>query len=617
MISSRLKAHTKRMTFPWNRGSLGCGLALGWLVVLTVYLNAASAQDAEVQDQAVAYNVEFRGVENSGLVERLRQYSKSVELRGRKPPSMALLRRRLENDIPRLVNVLKSEGFFDARVEFSLDESSQPITAVFQVEAGPVYVLGEVSVEWVESASPEIETPKPVEMGLAPGEPFNADAASRGGNVIERRLHDRGYPLARVDDQTIYADHAARRAELIYRVDAGPRAVFGETRIEGLTTVHEKYVRNRLRWREGELYDARKIDETQTVLIKTGLFALAQIQPATQTAPDGALPVTLTLNERKPRTVSAGAFYQTDDGPGGKLGWEHRNLFGGGEDLSTEVLASFIEYSGHVTYRQPDFLDVDQFLVLDARVADDHPDAYESKNISLSAMLERVLNDEMKLRGGVKYRLADITQRHETDTFGLLSFPVEFEWDASDDLLDPTRGGRLNVSTEPFYGTLGSNLLFFKNYLKYGHYFELASRPELIAAARIGLGSIVGAPSDSLPADERFYAGGGGSIRGYPYQTVSPLIGNDPIGGRSIIELSFELRWRLSQSIGLVFFVDGGDAFESSVPDFSDNLLWGTGVGFRYFTPIGPVRLDVGVPLNRRPGIDDPFQIYVSIGQSF
>jgi translocation and assembly module TamA len=126
-----------------------------------------------------------------------------------------------------------------------------------------------------------------------------------------------------------------------------------------------------------------------------------------------------------------------------------------------------------------------------------------------------------------------------------------------------------------------------------------------------------GAERDEIPADIRFYAGGGGSIRGYAYQSVGPTQNNEPIGGRSLITMSAELRIKITEKMGLVAFVDGGSAFESAFQDFEETLQWGGGLGFRYFTAIGPLRLDVGIPINRRAGIDDSFQIYVSIGQAF
>jgi translocation and assembly module TamA len=164
---------------------------------------------------------------------------------------------------------------------------------------------------------------------------------------------------------------------------------------------------------------------------------------------------------------------------------------------------------------------------------------------------------------------------------------------------------------------LGSDVSFFKGYGSYSHYLTLLKHPFLVFAGRAALGSMSGVDTNSIPADIRFYAGGGGSIRGYAFQSVSPLLDGDPVGGRSLLEFSAEFRLRITQTLGLVAFLDGGSAFDSVYPDFDTSLRWGTGGGVRYFTPIGPLRVDVGVPLDRREGLDDAFQVYISLGQAF
>jgi len=191
------------------------------------------------------------------------------------------------------------------------------------------------------------------------------------------------------------------------------------------------------------------------------------------------------------------------------------------------------------------------------------------------------------------------------------------EYNGSNDPLDPTRGSRLGLKVEPYWDPFKGNPGFAKGYGRYRHYLELLKEPSLVLAGGIGAGSILGGHSSAIPADERFYAGGGGSIRGYAYQSVGPIKDGTVVGGNYLIELSFELRLKISERIGVVGFLDGGNAFASPEPDFSQGLLWGTGVGLRYYSPVGPFRLDIGFPLDRRPGLDDRFQVYVSLGQAF
>jgi translocation and assembly module TamA len=175
----------------------------------------------------------------------------------------------------------------------------------------------------------------------------------------------------------------------------------------------------------------------------------------------------------------------------------------------------------------------------------------------------------------------------------------------------------LALKLSPSYVASGESDDFAKGYGRYRHYIHLSQTPPLVLATGVTLGSIVGAETEEIPADERFYAGGGGSVRGYAYQSVGPLIGDVPTGGSSLIELTMEFRLKITERLGVVGFLDGGNVFTTKYPDIGEKLFWGAGGGFRYYTRIGPLRLDVGFPLDRRPDVDDRFQIYVSLGQAF
>ncbi|MDY7036981.1 MAG: BamA/TamA family outer membrane protein, partial [Thermodesulfobacteriota bacterium] len=195
--------------------------------------------------------------------------------------------------------------------------------------------------------------------------------------------------------------------------------------------------------------------------------------------------------------------------------------------------------------------------------------------------------------------------------------PVHLRWDTSDHLLDPSRGGRMALHVAPFYDFREEDLFFHKGSVRLSRYMAVSEAPPVVLALGATVGLMSGAERDEIPADIRFYAGGGGSIRGYAFQSVGPTHDDQPIGGRSLITMTAELRIKITERMGLVTFIDGGSAFESAFPDFEETLQWGGGLGFRYFTAIGPLRLDVGIPLNRREDMDDRFQIYVSIGQAF
>jgi translocation and assembly module TamA len=310
--------------------------------------------------------------------------------------------------------------------------------------------------------------------------------------------------------------------------------------------------------------------------------------------------------------------YRTDEGPGGNIGWVHRNFFGQGEQVELELDASGIGGFLTGTFRKPAFLRRDQALIARSRAGYEDTEAFTSRFAGAGIALERQLRPGMRLTGGPAFRAAAIEEADgEEETFGLVSLPVTFDWDRSDDLLDPTRGGRLVAQNEPFVDTFGSGVRFNRARVGYSHYLEVLDEPRIVLAGRVALGSIVGASRDDVPADLRFYAGGGGSVRGFGFQLAGELDeDDDPVGGRSLFETSFEVRAKVTETIGVVAFVDAGAAFEPSLPDFSEPLRVGAGPGLRYYSPVGPIRVDVGFPINRRDD-DDPFQIYVSIGQAF
>ena len=199
-----------------------------------------------------------------------------------------------------------------------------------------------------------------------------------------------------------------------------------------------------------------------------------------------------------------------------------------------------------------------------------------------------------------------------------LSLPARYSWDHSNDLLDPSKGGRFFIQNEPFVDVFGNDVAFNKTSVGYSRYIRLKkAKPRLILATRAKAGFIFGAARDNIPADERFYAGGGGSVRGFRFQTAGELDdNNEPTGGRSFVEFAGELRGNITDEIGAAIFADSGAAYGSTVADFEEPLRIGVGGGLRYFSPIGPIRFDVAFPLDRRES-DDPFQIYISIGQAF
>ena len=250
-------------------------------------------------------------------------------------------------------------------------------------------------------------------------------------------------------------------------------------------------------------------------------------------------------------------------------------------------------------------------------VRDEQRDAYDAFSTGGSLGIEYAYSPTLSFAAGGSLEFEDITDNTDRRQFTLVGLPLSLTRDTSDDLFDPTRGNRLTASLTPYVSLLGDNTQFFVARLSDAQYLSLASDDSLIVAAWGRVGSIFGDQSADIPATKRLYGGGGGSVRAYGYQKLGPLDSDgDPLGGRSQVGGGLELRGRITDEFGGVIFLEGGNVYQDPVPDFDTPILWGAGFGLRYYTELGPIRLDLAFPINPRSQ-DDFFQLYVSLGQAF
>ena len=591
-----------------------------WVVLLLWSCLAVSPLGATglARPSGLDYRVAIMGISNNDLRRTLEEISDTIALRKERPPmTLSLLRRRAQRDLPAFLKALRAEGYYKAAVRADVDSEARPLQVTFHVDLGPAYVLKRLHIQTPREEVPGLHLPGPEELGLPLQEPARARAILDAQEELLRLVQSKGFPFAKIKDRRVIVDHAEQSVAVLFRLEPGPPARFGPTRMTGLKSVHESLVLGKIPWQKGDLYNADLLAKAHKRLTKTGLFAMVKITRDQILDEEDLLPITVGVTERKHRSVGAGISYKTDEGPGAKISWEHRNLFHQGERLSLTATASDFTLAAEGNFKKPGFWQPDQTLLLNLRAAEDRPDAYTSRNLRSSALIERDLDGGITVGGGLAFKTSKVTQQDEEESFSLLLLPLHFEWDNRDDPLEPKHGSHLATQLAPYYDVLEGEVAFVKGEASLSHCLEMRESPSLVVAARVAAGAMGGVSREAIPADERFYAGGGGSVRGYPFQSVGPVEAGEPLGGRSLFEVSTELRLKVTDRIGLVAFLDGGTVFETTSPDFSEDLLWGAGLGLRYFTPIGPFRLDVAVPLNRRPDIDDSFQVYVSLGEAF
>ncbi len=565
------------------------------------------------------YHVQFVGDFDSRLREVFEQVSETYRWRERRPVhTRGQLDRRVQADRDEIISALRAFGYYSPSVETSIDDARDVWRVEFAVSTGPPYLLDRVVFEEADAKLlTAVEIPDAEEFGLRPGMRIEASRVHAARTKLVDYLRDNGYPFADVALRQVVVDHRRQSAVVFFRLEPGPRAVFGDLEVEGLERVRREYVERWMPWRTGQLYQASKLNELRSAWFASGLFSLIRIEPGTELDEDGRLPIKARLHERKPRTVRFGAGYQTDTGPELKIGWLHRNFRGGGERLNFDLLFSEFKSGLEGGYLIPDLFGAGYSLQLKSGYVDERGDAYETRGWYATSRLGRQLTERLEAGGGVGYRLARINELDRRRRVGLLFFPVDLTWDSRDDILNPSRGWRMHLKMTPFLDTLDPDVYFFKTYGSAAYYLQLWAERQLVWANRLAVGMIGAESVSEVPKDERFFSGGGGSIRGYGYQSVGPRRAGVPTGGLSLVEFSSELRVRLGGRSGLALFVDGGQVYREAYPSFADDLLLGCGVGYRFFTDFGPIRGDIAIPLNRRSGIDQGVYLYVSIGQSF
>lgn len=541
--------------------------------------------------------------------------SRLYKLREASSVSALVLKKRAESDISSMVKALHSLAYYEAKVNFSIQEGGSSI--LIQINPGPVYTLNQITLNYFQHGE-QICNLKNVDLALELGEPALPEKILNAEELLILQLKQKGYAQASIRKRELFADLKAKHAILMVEVEIGPLCYFGGLQIKGLERVKESYFHKKLLWKSEERFDPLKIEKTQEALELSGLFRSVKVAPVDDKKRDCLLPIEIEVVEAKQRSVGLGLNYTSALGPGITAEWEDRNIFGEGQRLGVRADAWARLQDGTLSYLIPDFKQPKQNLIWLLNYRYERIKAYTESALSISATIERHWSDRITFSYGLMYKLLRSERSERNGTFDLFKIPLKFLWNYADSLLEPTEGFTVQFKAIPSLQLFSPSFAYSIQTLTATFYKRLTKDSRHILATKLHIGSIVGANRRDIPTPERFFAGSENTLRGYHYETVSPLTRNNkPIGGRSILVYSLELRNRIGTNFGYVLFYDIGNVYENAYIDLSKPLLQSTGIGLRYHTPIGPLRLDVAVPLNRRRGIDAAFEVYFSIGQSF
>ncbi len=581
------------------------------------------------------YTVTIDKTGNAALDQALNDSSTLISLREKAPVGPFALVARAQEDANRFVTALHSFGYYKGRVEVRiagrvLDDpglpqlldrapTEPPVQVKVTVEPGPLFHLRKIEIQGA--------VPKEVRdrLGLSPGAPAVAPDVLEARERLLNALRDEGYALAKVDPPITILQEDADALDITYPVDTGPRVDLGSITIKGLDRVSESFVRRRLLVHPGERYNPEAIDRARQDLVSTGAFSSVRTRLAEKLDAQGRLPIEFEVRERPRRAVNLGAAYSTDLGASLAAAWQHRNLFGSAEQLNLTAgvtqlggtSTTGIGYNAAASFIKPDFLQGDQLLQTDLGAIKENLIAYDRQAITSALLLNRKFAEHWSGGIGLSAEQARITQEGVTQDFTLLGLPVVARYDDTNSLLDPTQGVRAAASVTPTRPLAGPTTTpFVLMQVSGSTYLDLGEPGRSVLALRGLIGSAVGASQFALPPDKRFYAGGSATVRGYRFQSIGPQFPDGkPQGGTELVAGTVEFRQRILDSYGAAVFVDAGQV-SAEGPPFSGTWGVGAGVGARYYTAIGPIRLDMAVPLIRLPE-SGSFELYIGLGQAF
>ena len=599
---------------------------------------ALTAEEEEALRVRYAYVVE--GLDEVGLDGRFRDLSALEDARG-EAVNGAMIEARAEEDEELAVRLLRSEGYYDAVATSSIEQLPEPgqLRITLVTVPGNRYNLGAIEIT---GSAPEPTGIAREALALESGQPIvaaNVEAAE--ANVL-LRLPQQGYPFPEIGLRDILLDPETFVGDYTLPLNAGPRGVFAGFSTEGDLAFDAEHVEVLSRFDRGEIYDRRLVDDLREAMVATRLFDSVSAEPVLtgERAPDGSEYVNILVRQDAgpARSIDANAGYSTGEGFRLEGAWEHRNLIRPEGSLRVAAILGTAEQNLSVRFRRNNWHQRDRALLLQIEAGQRDYEAFQGYTARLYGLITRESTPIWQKRWTYAYGAEILATNESRDRRAQLSLSDAYfiggligqlGYDRSNSLLDPTKGFRLLARINP-EASLGNGTYYYARNLIEGSVYYPANE-QLVIAGRARFGSIYGIPRDALAPSRRFYAGGGGSVRGFGFQELGPrdILPNPdfdpededseptisvPRGGRSLAEFAIEGRYRFG-NYGVVGFIDAGQVYESQFPSF-DSMRFGVGVGGRIYTNFGPLRLDVATPIGRRRG-ESLISVYMSIGQAF
>ncbi len=491
-------------------------------------------------------------------------------------------------------------GYYQPQIDSEVEGGKTP-RLILTIDPGEPVHLRNVTVRIDGPAASLKAFRVPDNAALKPGAVLNHGRYEDAKRIIQNQSSRYGFFSGRFVSQKLLVDPQAGVADIELVYDSGPRYALGPVSFEGDTPFDEELLQRMVPFKAGEAYDSELIAELNQALQSSGYFEGVRVDAAPTAATDNVIPVAVKLDTRKPRTMGLGLGFSTDVGPRAKANWTRHWVNPQGHSYGWEAEVSAPRQNVGLWYDVP----LDPPLTDKMRYAGGYQYEELSGTDSLSKLLTVGPEWHSKLPSGWQRVVSLKWQREEYrlgDDSGLstLLMPgVSYSYLRSDNRIDPRNGYRIQFDTKVAKEGLGSdnNLLYGTAMVK--GLTTVFDKHRLLARAQVGGSATNG--YKSIPPSLRFFAGGDQSVRGYDYQSLSPENSEgDRIGGRYMVAGSLEYQYSIAQKWRVATFVDQGNSFNSlELP----SLKTGVGVGVRWVSPVGPIRLDLAHALDDDGGI--------------
>lgn len=533
-------------------------------------------------------------------------------------------------DYARILGLMYDEGYYSAIINITLDgveaaevaplDAPANVTnAIIALAPGPRFTFSRADIA---PLAPESDIPSGYAVGETGGTGTIKSAALAGVDG----WRNQGHAKADVGAQDITADHVQNTVDSRIGLAPGPLVTFGKLNITGQDRMSLRRLNKIAGFPEGERFDPEEIETVRKRLRRSGVFSAITLEESDVLGPGNTMDVSLTVVEQKPRRIGAGFEISNTDGAMVSAYWMHRNLLGGGERLRIDGEVSDIQSdtSGldsefKLRIDRPATITADTTAYVEATVERMREEDYDSDTGTLAFGLTHIFSDRLTGDAAILYGKSRVTDASGESEFEVIAFPMEIEWDMRDEPTDAKRGYWLAGNVVPFIGLKDTGT--GAQVEGEGRVFRSFGEDDRFTlAGRARLGTILGSDIEDTPREYLFYSGGGGSVRGQPYDSlgVDVIPGPDgPIrtGGMSLANVNAEFRFQVRERIGLVAFADFGQVWTESSFQGDSNSHAGAGVGVRYKTPIGPLRFDIAGPVSGDTG--NGVQLYLGLGQAF